>query len=327
MKKSQFIVDMGTNELIIYGEGGVYRQPNIALVTRTPKFGLVAIGDEALKAIPNMKSSEYVVYPVVDGEIKNVEVMSLILRQAFADFSPIRLFQQVEIYVVIPCGLSMVERDYVEQVVYKAGYKDVTLIESILCLLPYLPKTASCVLLLDSGNSDIGIIDSEGIMSGCTVNISQNTINERIKEQLSEQMNFIISWPMAESIKNEIGSLYDSDNSGMEIIGKDVLENRMKRKEINSSHVRTSIHYCYKKLAEIIESVLTTLSINTIKDISENGIYIAGVGSKINGIVNFFVNYLKLPIHLIDDAEFAKIIGLSQMLKNPKYKKFFENTR
>lgn len=327
MKKSQCIVDIGTNNIAFVSDMGVFIEPNIAIVSRFPKISLVAAGKEAKKAMIKLKQEETVIYPVVDGAVINVEVLALMLKHFFSIYAPPRLFQQMEIYVPVPCGLSIVERENIEAAVIKAGYKDVTLFESMVTLLPHLPKLPVAVVIIGAGNTEIGVLDKNGIVAGCSVNIAGNLINSKIKEQLLEQQNFMISWAMAEDIKNNIGSLHENDYSGMEIIGKDILENKMKKIDITASNIRTSIHFCFKKIAEIIESVLTTLPNNMLDEVTKNGIYIAGGGSKINGLTNFFSNYLKLPIYTIDNPEYAEVFGLSKMLVEPKYKKFFANTR
>lgn len=327
MKKGQCIVDLGTNNITFVSDMGVFREPNIAIISRFPKFSLVAAGKEAQKAMVKLKSDETVIYPVVDGAVINVEVMALMLRHFFSLYAPPRLFQQMEIYVPVSCGLSILERESIEAAVVKAGYKDVTLFESLTTLLPYLPQLPVAVLIIGSGNTEIGVLDKNGIITGCSINIAGNLINNKIKEQLLEQQNFMISWSMAEEIKNTIGSLHENDYSGMEIIGKDMLENKMKKIDISASNIRTSIHFCFKKIAEIIESVLTTLPSNVLDEVTQNGLYIAGGGSKINGLTNFFSNYLKLPIFIVDNPEYAQVFGLSKMLNEPKYRKFFANTR
>lgn len=327
MKKSQCIVDLGTNNITFVSDLGIFREPNVAIVTRFPRFSLVAAGKEALEYMRHLKPDQSVIYPVVDGAVTNVETMALMLKHFFSLYAPPRLLQQMEVYVPVPCGLSMLERENVESCVIKAGYKDVSLFDSLLTLLPYIENLPAAVVLIGSGNTEIGVLNKDGIETGCSINIAANLINNKIKEQLLEQNNFLISWAMAESIKNTIGSLYENDYSGMEIIGKDMLENDMRKIDVSAANVRASIHFCFKKIAEVIESVLTTLPSNMISEVAKNGLYIAGGGSQINGLSSFFANYLKLPITIIDNPGYAQVLGLSKILADPKYSKLFANIR
>ena len=106
----------------------------------------------------------------------------------------------------------------------------------------------------------------------------------------------MISWTMAEKIKVSIGSLYENDTSTMEIVGKDILDGRMKTIEISAESIRVPIQNVYKKLTEIIESVLTTISSKMMVEVATNGIYVAGGGAEMGGLTNFLAKYLKLPI-------------------------------
>ncbi len=328
MKKYRYILDLGSSNISIYSTGLLLRQPNVAVVRRGNGIELIAAGNDALPLIHALPEHCSVVYPVEEGAVVHGEVMSLVLHDFLSRIVPKTVFKAVEIYVLIPSGLSITERENIENAVARAGYKDVTLIESILALLPLFNGPTGAVIF-GGGTTEIGVVNDSGILSACTINLGGKTIDEKIKEKILETYNLLISLTMAEKIKTSIGSLFENDTSTMEIFGKDILDGKMKAIEISAESVRVPIQNVYKKLAEIIESVLTTVSSKTMVEIATNGIYIAGAGAEMGGLTNFLAKYLKLPIKKDDDPEISALRSASIVVNDDsgKYSSILSNKR
>lgn len=314
MQKTKYILDLGSSYVSIYGTGLLLRQPNVAVVRRGNGIELISCGNDALamREIPEHCS---VVRPVEEGAVVHVEVMSLILKEFFSAVIPFNPFRAVEIYVLIPSGLSIAERENVEAAVSKAGYKDVTLVESVLGLLP-LFEGNQAVAIFGGGNTEIGVVDRDGIVSACSVNIAGNTVTDKIIEQIYETYNLTISWSAAEKLKTAIGSLYDNDTSVTEVVGQDLLDGRMKSVEISASSIRAPILFCYRKIAEIIESVLTTIPYSRLAEVTDNGLYIAGGGAELRGLQDFLTRYLKLKVRMDDDPETVVIRSAARLIED-----------
>ena len=135
MQTRKFVIDPGSGYLTVYGDAVLYRQPNVAVVRRGRTTEVLAYGDEAmnLRALPD---HSVLVRPVQGGIVKQPDVLGLVLKKLFDKFIPQNLFKAVEIYVPVPAGLSIDERENLEKAVASAGYRDVTVIESVLCFLP-----------------------------------------------------------------------------------------------------------------------------------------------------------------------------------------------
>ena len=327
MQKQKFVIDAGSSNISIYGGGFLLREPNVAVIKRGNSIELIAVGNEALKmtALPEHCS---LVNPVRDGVVVRPDVYAKILEY-YLEKVVAKSFNPVELYVLIPSGLSGAERDSLEIAVQKTGYKDITLVESLFGLLPVLGDSNRVVALFGGGTTEIGVINGDGIITGCTVNISGNTVNEKIIEQVLKTYNLRITWSMAERLKKGIGSLSDNDVSVMDATGQDLLDGRIKNVEISATSLRAPIAWCYKKIAELIESVLTTVPYAKLAEVSDNGLYIAGEGANTRGLVDFLTRYLKLPVHVIEEPETAVIKGAYDLIMNAetKYQNILGNKR
>lgn len=310
MQKRKYVLDLGTSNVSIYGAGLLLRQPNIAVVRRGNGLELVCAGNDAL-AMRSLPEGCSVIRPVEDGAVVHAEVMGLMLSKYFDTLIPRNPFSPVELYVLIPVGLSIAERENVEYAVTKTGFKDVTLVESLFGLLPYLDGGDNAVAIFGGGTTEIGVVSSRGITTACSVNIAGEVISDKITEAVLDKYNLRITRSTADRLKAGIGSLYENDASVMDITGQDMLDGRVKTIEISASSIRTPIADCYRRIAELIESVLTTVPLSKMSDVAANGLSIAGGGAELRGLTDYLSKYLKIPVHIIPDPETALIRGAS----------------
>ena len=328
MQKQKIIIDPGSTNITIYGGGYILREPNVCVIRRGNHIELIAVGNDALK-LTDLPEHCSLVYPIRDGVVVRPDVFAKLLEYYLTDIISFSLINPVELYVLIPSGLSSAERENIELAVQKTGHKDITLIESVLGLVPILNNGDNAVCLFGGGTTEIAVINDEGIVSACTINISGNTINEKIVDQVLKTYNLRISNSTAEKLKIGIGSLYDNDLSVMTVTGQDLLDGRIKNVEIASSSLRAPISWCYKKIAELIESVLTTIPYGKVANVSANGLCCAGAGSNLGGLTDYLAKYLKLPVYLAPEPETIIVKGAYELINdsNGKYSMILGNKR
>ncbi|MBO7156014.1 MAG: rod shape-determining protein, partial [Clostridia bacterium] len=125
MQKQRFVIDAGSSYISIYDGGFLLREPNVAVIKRGNTIELIAVGNEAVK-MASLPEHCTLVNPVRDGVVVQADVFAKILEY-YLDKVVAKNFAPVELYVLIPSGLSGAERDNVESAVQKTGYKDITL--------------------------------------------------------------------------------------------------------------------------------------------------------------------------------------------------------
>lgn len=328
MQKQRIVIDAGSSNITIYGGGYLLREPNVCIIRRGNHIELVAVGNDALK-LNDLPDNCSLVYPVRDGAVVRPDVFAKLLEYYLSDIISNAILNPVELYVLIPSGFSSAERENMENAIQKTGHRDITLMESVLGFLPVLGTGDNAVCVFGGGTTEIAVINGEGIVSGCTVNIGGNALNERIIDQVLKTYNLRISNSTAEKLKIGIGSLYDNDSSVMTITGQDLLDGKIKNVEISSSSLRAPILWCFKKIAELIESVLTTIPHAKIANISATGLCCAGAGANLCGLTDFLAKYLKLPVHVMDDPETVLVKGAYELINEPsnKYEMILGNKR
>ena len=150
-----------------------------------------------------------------------------------------------------------------------------------------------------------------------------------IVDHILKTYNLRISIATAEKIKVEIGSLQDKDLSVVTITGQDILDGQIKSVEVNAESIKAPIIWCYKKIAELIESVLTTVPYAKLATIRSNGLYVAGAGAQLRGVEDYLTRYLKLPVEISLEPETQTSMGAYELVNDElgKYTSILGNKR
>lgn len=318
MQKRKFVIDPGSKFLSVYGDALMYRQPNVAVIRRGRTTEVLAYGDEAL-AMKTLPDHAVLVRPVSQGVVRQPDVLAAVLRKIFEKLIPVTMFKAVELYVPVPSGLGMVERENVEKAVAGGGYRDVTLIESVMSFLPRTDGGDTMVADFGGGVTDMGVINSEGIVTACTVDIAGDAVDEKIRNVLLQNKNFKIDASAAERVKLAIGSLYTVDTSSVSVIGQDILDLRNKNFEISATQIAPAIHFCYSRIMDILETLMMSLPKPKQDEVRMNGLYIAGGGAAMNGLTDYLQRGLHIPVYMDKDPATAILRYTARLISEPKY--------
>ncbi|HIU99984.1 MAG TPA: rod shape-determining protein [Candidatus Stercoripulliclostridium merdipullorum] len=330
MQKQKYIIDFGSGYISIFHKGLILREPAVAVVKKGSGLELVAAGNRALPYLKDMPLHYSAVRPISEGAVVNAEVCTMMLSEFFGRAIQRNPFGGIELYVLISLGLGSVEREAVENAVARTGYRDITLVESVLGLLPYFKRgeEGACVVFGD-GTTDIAVINDDGIVSGCSVNLAGRTVDEKIVERILNNYNIKIGRATAERLKLGIGSLFENDSSVMEVAGQDLLDGKIKLIEISAEGIRPAIAYCYKKILEVVESLLTTVPQPMMARIGKKGLYLAGGGASMRGLADYITRYLSIPVTCDAEPDTALIRGAYRLINDNtgRYKEILGRAR
>ncbi|MDR0696013.1 MAG: rod shape-determining protein [Christensenellaceae bacterium] len=310
MPKLRYVVDIGSSYTSIYHNGPVLNEATVAFVQRSNGLELIAAGNDAFKYRADTISKRSLVSPVKDGIIIYPKVASLMMKSFLKRVVPRTIFKGIEILAATPVGLTDLEKETFESTINKAGYKDVTLVESVKGLIPVINKAGQLVIIIGDGMTEFAVIANNEIVVACAINMCGKELDDRIIEVIENQYEAVISAKAAESLRMNIGSLYDGDISSMEVYGRDVIDNRVKPIYVKAESIKEPINDSYLKIVEIAANILNTLPIRILNNVAKFGIYLAGVGAQIYGLPDFMKKHLQIPVKCDPEPKIAVARGL-----------------
>ena len=333
MKKYKFAIEMGGGYTNIYvkGQGLALKEPTLVGAEPTEEgYKVIALGQDAKKLIGKTKENIEIFTPCVYGEHSNFEYSVVLLKHLLSKVG----FKQFEdnVLFLCPCGITAREKDNILRVCEACNMGQVEIIPAVLCSLVGEGRkidgsTVNMVVNIGGTYTDIAVVNMSNILKGATLSVGGKSIDASIVNYLAYKDELVIGLPTAETLKNDVGSLYDNDTLNMEVTGVDI-ESKIPRSYIISSNdLLVVLEPFFDEIIRSIDVTITSLPPEITTDIINNGVLFVGGMSNITGLDYYLKNHFKYPFKIVEDCENVSILGAGKLLDDPQLlEKIYEST-
>lgn len=310
-------IDLGTANSLVYvaGEGIVVREPSVAAVNNKTNQ-ILAIGDEAKKMVGRTPAHITIIRPLVNGVISDFEMTQEMLKYFFKKIGANNnLFHYHRAVIGVPTGLTEVERKSVEDAVIGAGAHKAYVVEEPIAAalgarLPIEEPTASMIIDIGGGTTEIAVISMGGIVTSKSLKIAGDKLIADIIRFSREELKLAIGEPTAEELKIAIGTAIPVDQKlEIAVRGRDMATGLPKEIIFKDSFVRAAMSRSLKSMLESAREVMEATPPELVGDILKNGIYMCGGGSLLKGIDKMIEGELLVPVKIIDEPMTAVVRG------------------
>lgn len=326
-------IDLGTANTLIYeqGRGIVLNEPSIvALRQDGHRKQAVAFGAEAKAMLGRTPEGVKVIRPVRTGVIADFEVAGLMLshflskarRKSKALFKP-------RVLVGVPSGITEVEkraiRDSIEGEAREVKLIDEAMASAIGCNLPVTEASASLIVDIGGGTTDIAVISLKDIVYSISVRQGGDSMDEAIINYLRRRHHLLIGESTAELIKTTIGSAHpDYDHQQMEVRGRSLTSGAPGCIVVTGGEVRESISEVVSAIIAAIRQALENTPPELSGDIISTGLSLAGGGALLKGLDRRISEELHIGVKVAQDPLASVVEGAGKCLDNPEiYKDIF----
>lgn len=296
-------IDLGTANVLVYVEkkGIVLNEP--AVVAIDNKTGeVLAFGQEAYDMIGKTPENISVVKPLENGVVSDFDITRILLEHCIKTAMPGISIVQPNMIITAPSSISDVELRAIEDACIYSGVRGVYIVEGILASamgagIDVENPDGHMIVDLGAGNIEIAIISLNGIVASENLKFGGDYLNQKIIDHIFEKYSLNIGYQTAEMLKKNIADLdlYDN-NKSIEVSGRDIMTGMPKTIEVFSSDVNDSIK---KELGLVIDKIQYILEKNPPElssDIINNGIYLTGGSSLIQGFAEALEDALRIKI-------------------------------
>lgn len=326
-------VDLGTANSLVYlkHRGIVVNEPSIAAVNLKTNQ-ILAVGDEAKRMLGRTPAHINVVRPLVNGVISDFDMAQELLRQFLKKISKGHLFSFRRAILGIPNDLTEVERKSVEDAAMNAGATRVHLVESPVAAalganLPIDTPTASLIIDIGGGTTDIAVISMGGTVVSRTLKVAGDRFNEDIIRYVRDEYHLAIGETTAELAKIAVGSAMPLDERlEIAVRGRDLATGLPREIILKNNHVRAalakSLHIVIDSIKEVIEATPPELA----GDMLGAGIYLCGGGAMLRGLDQLIEHETQVSTRVVDDPLTCLARGLGMMVENfDRYGELLDN--
>jgi rod shape-determining protein MreB and related proteins len=302
-------IDLGTTNSLIYLDkrGIVVNEPTIVAVnTKTNK--ILEVGEGARKMLGRTPAHIEVIRPLTNGVISDFEMSQEILRSFLRKINKKNSFSNYGKAVIgVPSNLTEVERKSVEDAVMGAGVFKPYIIDEPLAAalgarLPIDEPTASMIVDIGGGTTEIAIISMAGTVTAKSLKIAGDKLNDDITRFIRDEFKLAIGEASAEEIKLKVGTAMPLEQKlEMQVRGRDLATGLPKEITVRDTQIRAAIIKSLKYIIDAIREVLESSPPELSGDILRRGIHICGGGSLLRGIDVLVAKELSVTTTVIDD--------------------------
>ena len=324
LSNTEIGIDLGTANTLVYSKnkGIIFNEPSVVAIDIVTNK-VLAVGLEAKNMIGKTPGHIVAIRPLKDGVIADFDVTAQMLKEIMRKASKaIGLsIRKPNVVVCTPSGSTSVERRAIQDAVKSCGAKQVHLIEEPVAAaigagLPVEEPTANVIVDIGGGTTEVAIISYGGVVSCNSIRIGGDQLDEDICQYVRKKHNILIGERTAEQIKMEIGyALIEHSPLTMEVRGRDLVTGLPKPITITSLEVQEAIQESLLHILEAIRSTLEECPPELSGDIVDQGVVLSGGGALLNGMQDWLMKELIVPVELADSPLESVAIGTGRSLE------------
>jgi len=284
-------IDLGTCNTIIYvrNKGIILNQPSVVAVEKGTKK-IVAVGADAKRMLWKTPENIITIRPLRDGVIADLESTEKMIRYFISQVQPRYRFIKPRMVIGIPSCITEVERRAVEESAYKAGAREVKVIEESLAAaigagIPINEPAGHMICDIGGGTTEISVISLGGMVVTNAIRLGGDEFDDAIIKYVKTVNNLIIGQQMAEHLKIEIGNAVPEKTiDEVEVKGTNAANGLPQRFKIGSDQIREALRDPINQIIDKIKSTLGQTPPELAADIIERGIVMTGGGSLLKGL-------------------------------------------
>ena len=318
-------IDLGTANSLVWmkGKGVVLNEPSVVAIRtdRGAKNRILAVGLEAKNMLGRTPGNIVAIRPMGDGVIADFEVAEAMLRYFIRRVHNRRRFVRPRMVIVVPSGITPVERRAVREAAESVGAREVFLIEESMAAaiganLPFTEPIGNMVIDIGGGTTEVALISLAGIVYSQSIKVGGDKMDSAILKYIRRNYNLLIGETTAEVIKNTIGNAYpDPENmETIEVRGRDLIAGIPKTLTIDSEEIRLAIIEQTDAIVEAVTTVLEHTPAELAADITEKGIVLTGGGALLKNMDKLLNQKINLQIIISEDPLTTVALGAGKVI-------------
>ncbi len=318
-------IDLGTVNTVVYisGKGLVFNEPS-TVAFDAESGSIIAAGYRANAMIGKAHDKIRVVRQLVHGAVSDSTAAKAFLKHIITTHYPeTALKHRTTLLVCCHANLSKVERKALKDLAKSIGIEDVLVENEIKAGaagmdIDYYKPGGTLIADIGGGSTDIGVLSLGDLVVNRSTKTAGNCFDREIMNYLKFKRNFEIGPATAEKLKIELATLrseISSDKFTM-IAGRNIKNGLPGTIKVKQTEIRDVLVKSFRTVVEEIYKVLEVCPPEISSEILDEGIYVNGGGSKIDGLKEFLEERLQLPVTLSKDPLNSIALGTKVLLKN-----------
>ena len=187
--------------------------------------------------------------------------------------------------------------------------------------LPVTEPTASMVVDIGGGTTEVAVLSLGGIVFARSVRVGGDRMDEAIIAYIRRHRNVLIGEATAERIKTEIGSASvpnDGDGRSIQVTGRDLSYGVPKAVTVSQREVAECLLDPVGAIADAVKLTLEHTAPELAGDIIERGILLTGGGALLENLDLVLRQITGLPVSVAENPLACVALGTGRALEEMK---------
>jgi len=327
-------IDFGTSTIKIYkkNEGIVLDERNIIAIS--DRKNIIATGNDAYEMYEKAPANIFVTYPVRSGVIADIANMLALLNRLMMRVNGSNKFSNADFIVATPTDITEVEKRSFFDLIANSNIKarKIKIVEKPIAdaLGAGLDvMNAKGVMTVDIGadTTEVSIISLGGIVLSKMIPVGGNRLDESIKNLVKKKYNLYIGDKTAEKIKQQLACALPSEETHVNVCGRDVVTGLPTKMEINSTTVYEAIVEYLYNIIDAIKIILERTPPEISSDIIDSGIFVTGGSANIKSLDQLIHQETDLKVNICENSANTVVNGLGKIMEDSKLSCLASNLR
>jgi rod shape-determining protein MreB len=193
--------------------------------------------------------------------------------------------------------------------------------------LPIDTPTASLIIDIGGGTTDIAVISMGGTVVSRTLKVAGDRFNEDIIRFVRDEYKLAIGEATAEMAKIAVGSAVPLDERlEIAIRGRDLATGLPREVILKNNHVRAALAKSLRTVLDSVREVIELTPPELAGDMLKQGIYLCGGGALLRGLDELIEKETQVETHIVDEPLTCLARGLGMMVDNfERYGELLDN--
>jgi rod shape-determining protein MreB and related proteins len=307
-------IDLGTANTLIYvrGRGIVLDEPSVVAMRQDSwhdgRQAIEAVGLAAKAMLGRTPGSIKAIKPLQDGVISNFAVTELMLKHFIRRVLNTRVLRpKPRIIISVPGGSTPVERRAIRESAIGAGASAAYLMEEPIAAalgagLPVGEPTASMVVDIGGGTTEVGVISLGGLVYQASVRMGGNKFDDAIVNYVRRNYGMVVGEGTAEQAKKAIGTAFPgAEVREKEMKGQYVAEGVPRSFRLSSNEILEALSKPLDSIVTTVKSALEHTPPELAADVAEKGIVLTGGGALLRDIDRLLMEETGLPVSVAEN--------------------------
>ena len=291
MGATEIGIDLGTANILVYvkGKGIILKEPSVVAYDKDTNK-IRAVGEEARQMIGRTPGNIMAVRPMRQGVISDYEVTEKMLKYFISKAMGKRAFRKPRVSICVPSSVTEVEKKAVEEATYRAGARDVAIIEEPIAAaigagIDITIPFGNMIVDIGGGTTDVAVISLGGTVVSTSIKIAGDNFDEAIMRYVRKNYNLIIGERTAEDIKIKIGTCYPlAEAETMDVRGRNLVTGLPRTITVSSEETEEALRESTLQIVEAVHAVLEKTPPELAADVADRGIVLTGGGALLRGL-------------------------------------------